>query len=81
VIESTGFFTDREKAAAHLEAGAPRVIVSAPADGADATFVVGVNDDTFDPAAQGRVERLVHDQLLRAAHQGPRRRIRPVRRA
>lgn len=50
VIESTGFFTDREKAAAHLEGGAPRVIISAPASGADATFVVGVNDDTFDPA-------------------------------
>ena len=50
VIESTGFFTDRDKAAAHIEAGAPRVIVSAPANGADATFVVGVNDDTFDPA-------------------------------
>ncbi|MDQ2678382.1 MAG: type I glyceraldehyde-3-phosphate dehydrogenase [Actinomycetota bacterium] len=49
VIESTGFFTSREKAAAHLEAGAPRVIVSAPATDADATFVVGVNDDTFDP--------------------------------
>jgi len=50
VVESTGFFTDREKAAAHLEAGAPFVIVSAPATNADATFVVGVNDDTFDPA-------------------------------
>src|SRR5690606_4999532 len=49
VIESTGFFTTRDKAAAHLEAGAPRVIVSAPATNADATFVVGVNDDTFDP--------------------------------
>jgi glyceraldehyde 3-phosphate dehydrogenase len=49
VIESTGFFTSREKAAAHVEAGAPRVIVSAPATNADATFVVGVNDDTFDP--------------------------------
>ena len=49
VIESTGFFTDREKAAAHLEAGAKLVIVSAPATGADATFVIGVNDDTFDP--------------------------------
>jgi len=49
VIESTGFFTDRDKAAAHIAAGAPRVIVSAPANGADATFVVGVNDDTFDP--------------------------------
>ena len=51
VIESTGIFADRDKAAAHLEGGAPRVIVSAPAGGADATFVVGVNDDTFDPAA------------------------------
>jgi len=51
VVESTGFFTDRDKAAAHLDAGAPRVIISAPATGADATFVVGVNDDTFDPAA------------------------------
>ncbi len=49
VIESTGFFTDRDKAAAHVTAGAPRVIVSAPATNADATFVVGVNDDTFDP--------------------------------
>jgi len=51
VIESTGFFTTRDSAAAHLDAGAPRVIVSAPASGADATFVVGVNDDTFDPDA------------------------------
>jgi glyceraldehyde 3-phosphate dehydrogenase len=51
VVESTGVFTARPKAALHLEGGAPRVIVSAPADGADATFVVGVNDDTFDPAS------------------------------
>ena len=50
VVESTGFFTSRDKAAAHLEGGAPRVIVSAPCNEADATFVVGVNDDTFDPA-------------------------------
>jgi glyceraldehyde 3-phosphate dehydrogenase len=50
VVESTGFFTDRAKAAAHLEAGAPFVVVSAPSAGADATFVMGVNDDTFDPA-------------------------------
>ena len=48
VIESTGIFTDREKANMHLEAGAPLVIVSAPANGADATFVVGVNDSEFD---------------------------------
>jgi glyceraldehyde 3-phosphate dehydrogenase len=50
VIESTGIFTSRDKAAAHIEGGAPRVIVSAPSDGADATFVIGVNEDTFDPA-------------------------------
>jgi glyceraldehyde 3-phosphate dehydrogenase len=50
VIESTGIFTDRDKAAMHIEAGAPRVIISAPAKDADATFVLGVNDDTFDPA-------------------------------
>jgi glyceraldehyde 3-phosphate dehydrogenase len=51
VIESTGRLTDRSKAAAHLDAGAHRVIVSAPCKGADATFIVGVNEDTFDPEA------------------------------
>ena len=50
VIESTGIFTDRDSAAGHLESGAPRVIISAPASGVDGTFVVGVNDDAFDPA-------------------------------
>jgi glyceraldehyde 3-phosphate dehydrogenase len=48
VIESTGVFTSKEQASAHLNAGAPLVIVSQPSAGADATFVVGVNDDTFD---------------------------------
>ncbi|MEO1060284.1 MAG: type I glyceraldehyde-3-phosphate dehydrogenase [Actinomycetota bacterium] len=51
VIESTGIFSARDQAAMHLDAGAPRVIVSAPSSGADATFVVGVNDGDFDPAA------------------------------
>ena len=51
VIESTGLFTARDKAAAHLDAGAPLVVVSAPSDGADATFVVGVNHNDFDPKA------------------------------
>ncbi len=51
VVESTGFFNDRDKASAHLDAGAPRVVVSAPATNADATFVVGVNDDTYDADA------------------------------
>ena len=50
VVESTGFFTDGNKAGGHIDAGAPRVIISAPATNVDATFVVGVNDDTFDPA-------------------------------
>ena len=50
VIESTGIFTDREKAAAHLEAGAEKVIISAPASNEDLTVVLGVNDDAYDPA-------------------------------
>jgi glyceraldehyde 3-phosphate dehydrogenase len=50
VIESTGFFTDRDKAAAHLDAGAKLVIISAPGKDADATFVYGVNHEDFDPA-------------------------------
>ncbi|MEM9564532.1 MAG: type I glyceraldehyde-3-phosphate dehydrogenase [Actinomycetota bacterium] len=50
VVESTGVFNSREAAGRHLDGGAPFVIVSAPAGGADATFVVGVNEDTFDPA-------------------------------
>src|SRR6266496_3087211 len=50
VVESTGFFTERDKAALHLKAGAKKVIISAPATGADATIVMGVNDDKYDPA-------------------------------
>src|SRR5437660_8400208 len=50
VIESTGFFTDAEKAAAHLRGGAKKVIISAPAKGEDLTMVLGVNDDMYDPA-------------------------------
>jgi glyceraldehyde 3-phosphate dehydrogenase len=51
VIESTGLFTDREKADKHIEAGAEKVIISAPAKGEDVTIVLGVNDDRYDPAA------------------------------
>ena len=50
VIESTGIFTDRDKAASHLEAGAQKVIISAPAKNEDLTVVLGVNDDAYDPA-------------------------------
>jgi len=50
VIESTGKFRTREAAAVHLTGGAQRVIISAPGKGVDATIVLGVNDDTYDPA-------------------------------
>jgi glyceraldehyde 3-phosphate dehydrogenase len=50
VAESTGRYTKREKATEHLEAGAKRVVISAPAQNPDATFVIGVNEDQFDPA-------------------------------
>jgi glyceraldehyde 3-phosphate dehydrogenase len=48
-VESTGLFTDREKASAHLTAGARKVLISAPAKNPDATIVIGVNDQTYDP--------------------------------
>ena len=59
VIESTGIFTSREKAAAHLEAGAQKVIISAPAKEEDITVVLGVNDDRYGPAS--------HDVLSNAS--------------
>ena len=51
VIESTGLFTDRENASKHLDAGAKKVVISAPATNPDATVVLGVNfDESYDPA-------------------------------
>jgi glyceraldehyde 3-phosphate dehydrogenase len=50
VIESTGLFTDATKAKAHINAGAKKVIISAPAKNEDVTLVMGVNDDSYDPA-------------------------------
>jgi glyceraldehyde 3-phosphate dehydrogenase len=50
VVESTGFFTDAKKAAAHIEAGAKKVIISAPARNEDITVVLGVNEEKYDPA-------------------------------
>ena len=49
VVESTGLFTDREGASAHLDAGASKVVISAPATDPDVTVVLGVNDDDYDP--------------------------------
>ena len=50
VIESTGIFTDATKAAGHLQGGAKKVLISAPAKNEDATIVLGVNEETYDPA-------------------------------
>jgi glyceraldehyde 3-phosphate dehydrogenase (phosphorylating) len=50
VIESTGLFTAREKAALHLSAGARKVVISAPADGVDVTLCMGVNQQAYDPS-------------------------------
>ncbi|WP_243094286.1 type I glyceraldehyde-3-phosphate dehydrogenase [Thermus thalpophilus] len=50
VVESTGVFTDADKAKAHLEAGAKKVIITAPAKGEDITIVMGVNHEAYDPA-------------------------------
>src|SRR6266550_1225000 len=50
VFESTGLFTNRDQAAKHLEAGAPRVIISAPAKDPDLTVVLGVNEQDYDPS-------------------------------
>ncbi|MDQ3167007.1 MAG: type I glyceraldehyde-3-phosphate dehydrogenase [Actinomycetota bacterium] len=51
VVESTGLFTDATKARAHVEAGAAKVIISAPASNEDVTVVMGVNDETYDPSS------------------------------
>ncbi len=50
VVESTGFFTDATKAKAHIDAGAKKVIISAPASNEDITIVMGVNHESYDPA-------------------------------
>ncbi|MCC7262142.1 MAG: type I glyceraldehyde-3-phosphate dehydrogenase [Candidatus Latescibacteria bacterium] len=52
VVESTGLFTERDKAAAHLQAGAKKVLISAPAKGEDLTVVLGVNDSALKPEHQ-----------------------------
>jgi glyceraldehyde 3-phosphate dehydrogenase len=51
VLESTGFFTDRDGAQKHIDAGAKKVVISAPATEPDVTLVLGVNDDMYDPAS------------------------------
>ena len=77
VIESTGLFTAREKAAGHLGGSVGRVVISAPSGDADATICMGVNDEVYDPsAAHGDLERVVHHQLPRADGEGAQRHLR-----
>ena len=77
VLESTGLFTDADKARAHITAGAKKVIISAPAKGEDITIVLGVNEDKYDPAKPPHhQQRQLHDELPRAGGQG---RPRPAR--
>jgi glyceraldehyde 3-phosphate dehydrogenase len=64
VIESTGRFTDKESAGKHIQGGAKKVIISAPAKGEDITICLGVNEDKYDPAN--------HHIISNASHQRPR---------
>ena len=74
VIESTGFFTDRDGAQKHLDAGAKKVVISAPATDPDLTIVLGVNDRRVRPgAASHHLERVVHDELRRARREAAAR--------
>ena len=71
VIESTGFFTDATKAHAHIDGGAKKVIISAPAKNEDGTFVMGVNHERLRPGHAARhLQRVVHHELPRADGQG-----------
>ena len=77
VVESTGRFTDRASAAKHLEAGAQKVIISAPAKDPDVTVCLGVNDDELRQGApRRRLQRQLHDQLPGADGQGAGRQLR-----
>ena len=77
VIESTGFFTDRDGAQKHLDAGAKKVIISAPATDPDITVVLGVNDDKYDPDAHHIISNAsCTTNCLGAAREGAERLVR-----
>ena len=86
VVESTGLFTSRDDAARHLDGGAKKVIISAPATDPDLTVVLGVNDREYDPEQHhivsnascttncvAPVAKVLHDQLRRSAREGAAR--------
>ena len=76
VIESTGYFTDADQARAHVDGGAKKVIISAPAKNEDVTVVLGVNEGAYDRGAHRRLDGLLHDQLPRPDDQGAARGLR-----
>ncbi len=76
VLESTGLFTDATKARAHLDAGARKVIISAPATNEDVTIVLGVNQDRYDPASHDVISNAeLHHELPGARGQGRPRQL------
>ena len=82
VVESTGIFTDAAKAGAHMNGGAKKVIISAPASGEDLTMVLGVNDDKYDPdKSPHHLQCVLHHQLLRPHGEGAPRQLRRSPRA
>ena len=77
VVESTGIFTDAEKAVAHIKGGAKKVIISAPARNEDITLVLGVNDNRYDPGQHNIVfQRFLYHELFRTHGQGASRLLR-----
>ena len=77
VIESTGFFTDADQGQGHIDGGAKKVIISAPAKNEDVTIVMGVNEGDYDPATHhDHLQRVVHHQLPGADDEGAPRRAR-----
>ena len=81
VIESTGLFTDAEKAAAHITAGAKKVIITAPAKKEDITIVLGVNEEMYDPAKHHIISNAsCTTNCLAPGGQGPPRQLRIIKR-
>ena len=77
VLECTGLFTTRDRAASHLAGGAKKVIISAPAKDVDLTICYGVNHDSYRARGPSRhLQRFLHDQLSRPTCEGPARELR-----